>query len=505
MQRPNLVLLVLDTQRADRLSSYGYARETSPALDRLTLEATRYTRAASAAQWTIPSHASMFTGRFPSEHTATQMDSRLPAGIPTLAERLQRAGYLTAGFSNNPLVGVVANDLTRGISAMRTYSFFGAGLLTYHLNAVGRPSSTSERLSRRGKYLLAEMLGYSRDTGLERLSPLVRPLWQAFLRHRGAAKQSNAARSLADAAAALAANDKRPVFAFINLMGAHVPYDPPRWAVERFLSPALGRRTTLRMQQHANRLQVDVAHWVAMTLPDAEFRAAMDGFYDAETAAQDALVGQFIDGLRTAGALDQTLLVIVADHGDHLGDKRRLNHTFGAYQALAHVPLLIRDPLGRLPRGATVTAPVSTRRLFHTLLDAAGAAAVEEAPLSLLNGAASTEAVVTEALPMQYAIDRLEKKRPGIAAAHGYGPGVRALFAEQLKLIAGGGQQELYDLDADPEEAHNLAATRPDDAARLQLALNRWSAAAQPLEAAAQHDDADPELLRHLRDLGYVE
>jgi arylsulfatase A-like enzyme len=447
----------------------------------------------------------MFTGLYPGEHTATEMDSVLPAGIPTLAERLQQAGYETWGFSNNPLVGVAPNELTRGIGTMRNYSYLGAGLLTYRLNAVGRPLSWHDRLTRSGKYMLAEMLGYSQDTGLGLLAPLVRPLWQSYLRRRGAAKQMNAARSLADAATALAHASEKPVFTFVNLMGAHVPYDPPQWAIERFLGPTLGRRTTLRLLQYVNRLQVDAAHWLNMTLPKAEFEAAMDGFYDAETAAQDALIGQFVDRLRESGALDKTLLIIVADHGDHLGDKGRLNHTFGAYQALAHVPLIIRDPENRLPRGQSVATPLSTRRLFHTLLSAAGAADAQEEALSLFRGAEESRPVVTEALPIRYAVERLEKKRPGLAAAHGYGPGVRALFAGDLKLVAGGGQQELYDIAQDPRETRDLSPAGHASLSRLRAALDRFVSESEPHGGPSQHGDTDPELLRRLRELGYVE
>ena len=112
--RPDILLLVLDTQRVDRLSVYGYERETSPNLDALAADATRFRHAVTPAQWTIPTHTSLFTGYYPAVHRTQQSFSKAPASVPTLAELLQADGYYTAAFCNNPLVGVVDNGLRRG-------------------------------------------------------------------------------------------------------------------------------------------------------------------------------------------------------------------------------------------------------------------------------------------------------------------------------------------------------------------------------------------------------
>uniref|UniRef100_UPI002ACEE721 sulfatase-like hydrolase/transferase n=1 Tax=Chloroflexus sp. TaxID=1904827 RepID=UPI002ACEE721 len=106
-RRPDIVLLVLDTQRSDRLSCFGYPRPTSPHLDAFATSATIFQRAFATAQWTIPSHASLLTGVYPIDHKTNQSWSVLPPDLPTLAERLRAGGYFTAAFCNNPLVGVV--------------------------------------------------------------------------------------------------------------------------------------------------------------------------------------------------------------------------------------------------------------------------------------------------------------------------------------------------------------------------------------------------------------
>ncbi|MEM8545702.1 MAG: sulfatase-like hydrolase/transferase, partial [Cyanobacteria bacterium P01_H01_bin.119] len=128
--RPDVLFLVLDTQRADRLSCYGYDKPTSPHLDAFAADATLFKSAIAPAQWTVPSHASMFTGRYPSEHGVLQSYSVLPPEVPTLAQRLSQGGYYTAGFCNNPLVGVINNGLRRGFYSFLNYS----GLMTSRPN-----------------------------------------------------------------------------------------------------------------------------------------------------------------------------------------------------------------------------------------------------------------------------------------------------------------------------------------------------------------------------------
>ncbi len=114
--RPDIVLLVLDTQRVDRLSCYGNQPEISPRIDELAANSTLFRHAVSTAQWTVPSHASMFTGLYPSGHTMFHASSVLPSSLTTLAERLSNKHYITAAYCNNPLLGVVNNGLRRGFN-----------------------------------------------------------------------------------------------------------------------------------------------------------------------------------------------------------------------------------------------------------------------------------------------------------------------------------------------------------------------------------------------------
>ena len=113
-EQPDIILIVLDTQRADRLGCYGYQKGITPHLDQFARQGTLFEQAISPAQWTIPSHASFFTGLYPTAHRVTQSAQSLSPDRPHLAETLERRGYETIGFCNNPLVGILNNGFRRG-------------------------------------------------------------------------------------------------------------------------------------------------------------------------------------------------------------------------------------------------------------------------------------------------------------------------------------------------------------------------------------------------------
>ena len=510
----DIILLVLDTQRADHLSCYGYGHSTSKALDALAAEATRFAAATAPAQWTVPTHASLFTGLYPSQHTMHQMNAVLPRELPTLAQRLSAAGYFTAGFSQNPLIGLVKNELDRGFQRFESFHLLSNILLTTRLNRPDAPLSIAKRAQRGVRWLLAESLGYSHETPLQRLAPLLAPVWQRLLQAQGRSKIAGTA-ALLDVAARLLITREgcapdQPIFVFMNLMGTHVPYDPDRRLLRRFLPDTHKNRQVSDLLRWANQLQIDVHNWLDRPLP-AQEQALLNAIYDAEVATQDAHVGAFLGKLRDADRYDDTFLAVVADHGDHLGDKDRVNHAFGVYQALVNVPLIIRDPAQGLPHGQVRQDPVSTRHLFHTLLTAAGAASPQEMALGLatndpLNGGdRSTSAVFSEGFPLQWAIGRLQDEKARLAETQGYTQTVRAVRDGRHKLISGAGRPELYDLVRDGLENEDLQAQLPQRLRDLEKELEGFLSWAMPVAGPQTQEEDDPQVLQQLRDLGYLD
>lgn len=507
--RPDIVLLVLDTQRADRLSCYGYARATSPHLDALAADATRFEAAFACGQWTMPSHGSLFTGRYPHEHGLAQSRSVLPPTLPTLAERLAAGGYATAAFCNNPLVGVINNGLRRGFQSFLNY----AGLLTSRPNQAGPRSGPVGRYRQFFKRTLAALLGrlqdsFARSDVLLALSftPLMVPLWQTALSFKG-----NTSRSLTHAARLLVERrglaPGQPTFVFINLMGTHAPYHPLPHHLQRFAPHVPGDHDARR---YLRRFNSDIYGWLAplATPLGPGDKATLDGVYDAEVAGQDEQVGRFLAQLRASGALDRTLLIVCADHGDHLGEKQLVGHSFAAFNEVVRVPLLVRDPSGDLPRGTVREEPVSLRRVFHTALAAAGLADEPERALSLAVSRSSGEdAVFVEADPPANVVELLRRRQPSLLSQYAYDEPCRAAIAGGYKLITFGVRRRaLYSLRDDMAETTDLQHVLPERVEALEELLDAHLApGSPPVLALERAPEDDPAVRKRLHDLGYLE
>jgi uncharacterized sulfatase len=504
---PDLLFIILDTLRRDRLSAYGHARETSPAFDAFAADGARFTRAVSPAQWTVPAHGSLFTGVYPAEHGLTQANSRLPGSLPTLAELLRQGGYRTAAFCNNPLVGVLNNGLQRGFDEFYNYASAIPQRPFDHRKPWLR-RELSKRLRPTARRI-ANQFALSDELFRYAVTPWFTPLWSNFVNFKG-----NTHHTIHDLIGYWdeihAGGADRPLFAYVNLMGAHLPYTPTAEAVAR-VAPHLARDKAAAA--YLRRFNTDAAAWAtppAEPLTDWQ-RAALLDFYDAEIAAQDAELGRLLAHLRATGALDRTTVIIAADHGETHGEHDLFGHGFDVHQELVHVPLAIRGE--HFPRGAVLDETISTRRLFHTLLDEAGLRhALPEgdpngavAALSLSGvaaGARQHEPVArSEAFAPLNAIHVLEHRRPAVIERLGLRDMRRALYQGDWKLILRGDQPEaLYRISDDPAELHDRLAEHPAQAQTLM------QAAQMPLGAVeADTVEQDEQVLEHLRMLGYID
>jgi len=233
--------------------------------------------------------------------------------------------------------------------------------------------------------------------------------------------------------------------------------------------------------------------------------------YNAEVAAQDEQLGLFFDKLRSSGQLDRTLVMIVADHGEHLGEKHLLGHTVSLYNVLTHVPLIVRDPSGALPTGQVIEQNVSTRRVFQTALNAAGLATDSEQAYALHRLGENDPdqgTVFAEAQTPQNVLNLMTKHKPELVRNHRVDQKRRAVWRGQYKLIQTGPDQvELYDFIADPTETTNLADAQPALVRDLRDTLRAFERDAE--KAAVMSDKVvnqdDPQLRSRLRALGYLE
>lgn len=514
LDKPNILFIVLDTLRRDRLGIYGYDRPTSPRLDNFAVDATRFERAVAPAQWTIPSHASMFTGVYPGVHQVTQANSKLSGAHPTLAEIFQDAGYHTAAFCNNPLVGVVDNGLQRGFAEFYNY----ASAVPQRPNEATRSQLYREFM--RWFRPFARNVGnqFARHDWLFRvaLSPFWVPIWSKYINFKG--NTANSAADLGDYwRQFFTGGEKRPLFVFLNLMQSHLPFQPPQDFVDRV---APGLRSDRRAYQFMGRFNSDGAAWASPPDPPLEEwqRHVLNDFYDAEIAYQDEHLGRFLHYLEYSGALDNTLVVIAADHGEGLGEHNLFGHGFSAHQELVHVPLLLRGA-DRVPKGGIVRENVSTRRIFHTLLDVAHLKPplAEDDPnayvnrLSLLNAIRADDSeddtALSEAIPPSIFVHVLEHRNPAVLERLRLRVARRAVYHGDHKLLMAGNVPEaLYDVANDAAEHHNLIHEQPHKVAAL---MQKAVELAQTLEAQRVGDvhqgEMSDEVLEQLRALGYVD
>lgn len=519
-RKPNVLLIILDTMRRDRLSIYGHTRETSPEFDDFASRATLFERAVAPAQWTIPAHASMFTGLYPSTHQLTEANRMLSGSYPTLAEILQVSGYKTVGFCNNPLVGVLNNGLQRGFDDF--YNYAGAAPnrpLQTRKNRVAHALSTRWR-----RFARAVSQQFAQRDWLFRLSlyPIFTPIWTRSVNYKG-----HTAHSIDDLIATMqrhrtehhANPDGQPLFAFLNLMGTHLPYRPPQSALDR-IAPNLRReRASFGFM---SRFNADAARWASPAEPPLQDweRQVLEDFYDAEIAEQDIHLGRLLRYLRQSGALEDTMVIIAADHGEGHGDHNFFGHSFVVYQELVHVPLMIYYP-EKFPVGKRITTNVSTRRIFHTVLDVAGI----KPPLDSADPNANVEGlslvratncrpdtegglVFAEAFPPQTFLGVMRHRNPALIDRLSLTQVRRGVYDGIHKLtVVGGNVEGLFDVAADPFEVRDVSHAHSGLVGELQTKIAAFVETAESARAGgALHEGrVDDDVVDDLRALGYLE
>ncbi len=526
MNQPDIIFIVLDTQRVDRLGIYGHHRDISPHIDRFAGEGVLFEQAISPAQWTIPSHASLFTGRYPTAHQVTQSSHSLSPDLPHLAEVLRAAGYETVGFCNNPLVGILNNGFKRGFETF--YNYGGAIPSVPERSArlpwpLSRLSEVYTQFLRRISYPVQNFFGQSDLAFRVSLNAWLTPLWSRFANFKG-----QNARSTRDVAYFLQErekrHEKRPLFLFLNLMETHLPFWPPGEFIDK-VAPYLRHNKEARtIMRQWNREAYRWAAPLAEPLSELESRVLND-LYDAEVAYQDDYLGRLFTVMRQRQQAGNTLTLLVADHGDGLGEHGYFGHAFVAYQELVHVPLIMHWP----ERFASqrVAHPVSTRRVFHTLLDAAGRLPdvpglnpAEVRNLSLTHAMygrfPERHAAYSEVYPPLNFVKAIQRRQPALLEQFRCLAMRRAVVktnddGDTLKLIqVDDVPDEMFALQTDPAESQNVLPHRPAPAAALQQDIERLVANLQrqrdSLTAGASlTTEMDDSLLQRLRGLGYLD
>lgn len=478
MDQPNIVLIVLDAVRPDHLSCYGHTRETTPTIDRLADEGVRYENAFSNSIWTAAAHPPIFTGQLLSESGVYGDQLALPDDTTLLAERLSDAGYRTFGTS-------AGAHIRRGRGYHRGFDVFR------ETHRIQPNVETVRKMVKEPPYRKQVAQSLTRgpdDKTLYKFESLDR-----FMR-----------------------DGTDPVFAFFNCKTAHYPYNPPRpyksmfcpdlerpkyEFVERMYG-ALGRQT-----QSVPGIDIDKARGNTLELmPDSvdvpdELWDIMRSWYDGAIRYLDHCIGTFVETLRDQGELDDTYIIVTADHGEMFGEKGITGHVYSLYDSLLRIPLVIRPPGGE--SGLEITDRVSLVDLFNTILDMADQPTVDRPhSASLLPLADGMDHEYTYAEMGHMELEWLEEKYPEFEPPAGQAGPLQSVRDDEFKLIWDRDDHvELYRYREDPDEHDEVSAAYPDITAELQSVIEENLA---ELRTGRRRDETeDEELLETLEHLGY--
>lgn len=447
----NLIIICVDALRPDHLSCYGYERTTSPNIDSLCGDGTRFDRAICQSPGSTASHASILTSLYPLTHGAWNVGDSLHEDVPSLQKHLRDRGYATAFFGNNYFL-------------QPRFGF-----------AKGFDSFGNEELAHRTKRAPLGLL--TRSLGAARL-------FRAWRMEPGAPSEFSIDQSLSW----IKKNRKRKFFLFLHIMDPHAPYSPPGEYRQMFFSRQYERelRDGRKLRGRIDFLE----SWEKEQLVD---------LYDGEVAYADSKAGRLTEALREWGLLDKTVVVITSDHGEVLAEHGAIFKHGYLWDSCIRVPLILRYPPG-VPKGTVRTRTVQSIDIAPTALSLLG-----EPPLGNAQGSDLTGLLGADFDAEAGAGEGIAYTLGGITEGEGY-----SLTESRWKLAWLDDEHiELYDLLNDPGETTNLIEAEPELADDLKRRLLLWikesgTAAVVPRSETVDPQRLDSEIQERLRTLGYI-
>jgi len=474
-RRPNVVLIILDTLRADHLSSYGYQKKTTPNIDAFAAQAVQYKHACSTASYTLPSVASILTGLYPCGHSANRVieaekNNTLVQGLSeqslydnytTLAEFLKKAGYATAGIISN-------------IYLSRSYGFQqGFDYFDDDLPSVVSAMPMCAALSFLNIFLPIDDFLTSTGRNGHRIASQINASAISWLnRHDGT----------------------NPFFLMLHYFDVHHPYFPERLGMQSVPDSIIKRYGRLGNYIDIENLIINsVTNGQKKLLPDE--RDFLINNYDRELLFLDKKVGELFSYLQEKNLYDESLIIIVADHGESFGEHNLMLHGMCLYEDNLRVPLIIKYPLSDEKKG-TVDYPVSLAGLVPTVLSYLSIHTPD-----FIQGASFVDPQKQVLFAMNIINPALPWPLPEVFKTTTF-----SLFRNGYKLLKfDKGKDQLYYLNNDPEETINLIAQERSIGAGISKDLDNY------IERYTDHSilkntpqDIDKATLDNLRNLGYI-
>lgn len=450
MQRPNIVLIVMDAARFDHLSAYGYQRETTPFLEELASKGQTYLNCFSSSVWTIPSHASLFTGRHVYEHGVFGRELKLGSEFATLAETLSSHGYETLLITGNYLL----SDQTGLIRGFRREFQF-------------RRFSSRHPLSRYrivNRIVAKIRLERYRDQGATWIN---RRLTSWARRYR----------------------KREPFFVFINYLDPHLPYKPPPAFRRMFLSESEEEKALAINQEPLPKV-------LGEEKLTSEELNLLKSLYDAGLAYVDGRIRELYESFEENGLNSDTIWIITADHGENIGEQGLLGHQFSILDTLTHVPLIVHSTASS-GEPTKIEYLVQQKDLYDWIVKVA-----ERSVSGTLPPLPKRDYCLYEYIDPPLAVFGLDRIAPD--SVDRLSANYRAIRTERFKLVEENGRSyQLFDIVQDPLEELDLSSQEPQKVRELQAFLANHPREQRGGDGFSSKGDKE-ELKRQLRALGYL-
>jgi len=494
--KPNVCLIVMDTARAQSALPTENPG-VMPNLSSFASEGTTFTNAITTAPWTLPSHASMFTGQYTSDHQTNAGSLSFNPDIAPLATRLSEEGYETAAFSNNTWISPEFGFSAGFDQFYRGWELFSGGvdlpdIVRKHDNRVAQIRAILSNL-----------------TATDLPVTVINALYSRFYH-----KQYDYGAKLTNFRIKRYLSNKhdtsQPFFLFANYLEPHLKYNPPK-------SYRYEHQPTDVSTAEMDSVNQEPWEYICgnISMNDDDFRT-LEALYEGELTYLDYRLGKLFDWMDEEGILDNTLVIVAGDHGENIGDHGLMDHQYCLYDTLLRVPLILRYP-DLVPKDATSKELVELRDVYPTVLEACGLNIPDKETVSnySLTGGVSNrlkslkrrEHAFAEYLVPQPDIAQLKDKTretKGIENIESFNRSLRCVRTERWKLIRSSrGEIELYDLNEDPVEGENLKSEHPDIVSELSEILEAEFDTIE-YQNNEQFDDMRSSTRSRLEDLGYI-
>ena len=468
VDRPNILIVVLDSARPAWLSCYDTREGVTPNIDGIASDGIVFEKAIGPSAWTFPAMASVLTGMLPTKHGGHDEHRVLDSHYPTMAEIFERNGYDTAAVCDVPYVGPLT-QLDRGFRMMTNLGRNEVSAWHMILKAIGRAHRVLSRKYQKTnetRVVMGEAMRWL-DRGRD---------------------------------------PDKPFLLYVHSDEPHAPLLPPPYYRRRFTGLSARQMRAINQDK-----QLYVGGAVHMTEEDL---LNLRNLARAETAFFDEWIGRLMRGMDRIGVLENTVVVIMADHGDNFGEHGLIRHGLCLYDTLVHVPFVIRVPGGH--RGKRVEPMVRLIDLLPTLMSLASID--DPCALGDMQGQDLLAMMDSGEYP-EYAVSELYRPTTGLFEhkVPEFMPEFRAKYDRVIRsyrtpthkyIWSSNGRHELYDLASDPGEEQNLIDTETALAQDMQTKLDEWLASfahAHAEQPVLEEEVDDERVLQRLRDLGYME